>query len=164
MSNIKSMLKFQFFQRSTSPLKEIMKKVRGIDVPIEFDLTTSRRFQVGNQAAILSHLAKQTTILAVVAFSIGGGSEYIANRMVVLEPENNNHVLIKVLSMDGKLHYRGSGVVIGNKLMAEINVTLPGIPVEVRMQGELTATGEIRMKRGTFGLRKKARTPSASSN
>src|SRR5437879_4668390 len=100
MPNNKSLLRLQFLEKRASPVKEVINKVRGADLPIEFDLKSSRCFRIGNQAAVLlfnreifqdpsdlSHLAKRTTILAVVAFSSGGGSEYAANRMVVLEPE-----------------------------------------------------------------------------
>jgi hypothetical protein len=174
MQTYGSKLKLQFLERTTLSVGETMRVLQGVDLPGAFEATFSRQFKIARQQAVIlfnrevfreppdfSHLVRGVVILCIVAFR-SGGAGYVAHRIVLLEPKGGDKVFLKVLGLDGKLHYKGHGTVSKDKLHADIHITLPGVPIEVRMQGELTAAGGIHLKRGGLALRKRAQQPSAS--
>ena len=67
-----------------------------------------------------------------------------------------------VMSPKGQLQFTGECSVSRGRLTGKINVSLPGIPVQIQIEGDLAPSGEIRIARPGVRLAIRSRQPEAA--
>jgi glycerate-2-kinase len=93
-------------------------------------------------------------------FATAAGT-YTANRIIVLEPRSTGRLSMQVMSPKGQVQYSGEAEIAKGRLVGKMTVSLPGIPVEVRIEGDLSRSGDIRIAKPGVRLRVRSRAPEA---
>jgi hypothetical protein len=164
--------KLKFHSSDSKAIRTIVKKLVPLDFPLKFDVERSRQFTLGPMEFVLlfnsdlfrtsdfSHVREQRLILGVVAFATAAGT-YTANRIIVLEPRSTGRLSMQVMSPKGQVQYSGEAEIAKGRLVGKMTVSLPGIPVEVRIEGDLSRSGDIRIAKPGVRLRVRSRAPEA---
>lgn len=162
----------KFHSRDSKAIRTVIKKLAPLDIPLKFDVERSRQFTLGPMEFTLlfnadlfrtsdfSHVREQRHILGVVAFATTAGT-YTANRIIVLEPRPTGKLSMQIMSPKGQLQFSGEAEIAKGRLVGKVAVSLPGIPVELRIEGDLSPSGDIRIAKPGVRLKVRSRAPEA---